>query len=172
MPPRKVPNQNASGSNNNEIDPENPPTAAQFQKLMQAMLEQQRQANENQVRLQREANENQDRFQEQLAKKNEEMAQVQRQLLEVLHNRPQPQPPPMQPLGPNIIINNRDHDPNILFEKFRKRGPKEFLDQEDPLAVDDWLVNIENIFDVFTCTGRENHSFLILRAGRHMVANG
>ena len=68
---------------------------------MQAMLEQQRQANESQIRLQREANElqarlqreaneNQARFQEQLAKKDEEMAQVQRQLLEVLQNRPQP----------------------------------------------------------------------------------
>ena len=39
------------------------------------MLEQQRQANENQARLQREANENQDRFQEQIAKKDEEMTQ-------------------------------------------------------------------------------------------------
>ena len=97
MPPRKAPNQNASRSNNNGTDPENPPTATQFQELMQAMLEQQRQANENQTRLQREANENQARlqreanenqarFQEQLAKKDEEMAQVQRQLLEVLKN--------------------------------------------------------------------------------------
>ena len=93
---------------------------------MCAMLEQQRQANENKARPQREANENQARFQEQLAKKDEEMAQVQRQLLEVLQNRPQPQPQPRQPLGPNIIINNRDHDPNILFERFRKKGPKEF----------------------------------------------
>ena len=63
--------------------------------------------------MQREANENQARFQEQLGKKDEEMAQVQRQLLEVLQNRPQPQPQPRQPLGPNIIINNRDQDPNI-----------------------------------------------------------
>ena len=57
---------------------------------MRAMLEQQRQANENQAQLQREANENQARFQEQLAKKDEEMAQVQRQLLEVLQNKPRP----------------------------------------------------------------------------------
>ena len=126
------------------------------------MLEQQRQANEShtrmqreadevQARLQREANENQARFQEQLAKKDEEMAQVQRQLLEVLQTRPQP--PLRQPGGPNIIINNREQDPNILFERFRKRGPKEFSSQEDLLAADDWLVNVEKIFDVFTCTG-------------------
>ena len=83
------------------------------------------------------------------------MAQVRRQLLEVLQNRPQPQPQPMQPLGPNIIINNRDHDPNILFKRFRKRGPNDFSGQEDSLAADDWLVNTEKIFDVFTCTGRQ-----------------
>ena len=166
MPPKRTPNQNASGSNtnndNSETHDEQPPTMTQFQALMQAMLEQQRQANESQTRmqreanevqarLQREANENQARFQEQLAKKDEEMAQVQRQLLEVLQTRPQP--PPRQPGGPNIIINNREQDPNILFERFRKRGPKEFSGQEDPLAADDWLVNVEKIFDVFTCTG-------------------
>ena len=76
MPPRKAPNQDASGSNHNETDLEYPPTATQFQELMRAMLEQQRQANENQARLQQEANVNQARFQEQLAKKDEEMAQV------------------------------------------------------------------------------------------------
>ena len=105
MPPRRTPNQNASRGNtnndNSETLHEQPPTMTQFQALMQAMLEQQRQANESQTRmqreanevqarLQREANENQARFQEQLAKKDEEMAQVQRQLLEVLQNRPHP----------------------------------------------------------------------------------
>ena len=143
MPPRKMPvNQNASGSNNHEIDLAITLTATQFQELMQAMLDQQRQANENQAR-----------FQEQMAKKDEEMAQVQRQLLEVLQNRPQPQP--MQPLGPNIVINNRDHDTNILYERFRKRGPKQFSRQEDPITVDDWLANTQKIFYVFICTGRQ-----------------
>ena len=75
--------------------------------------------------------------------------------MEVLQNRPQPQPQLRQPLGPNIIINNREQDPNILSERFRKRAPKEFSGQEDLLAVDDWIVNTEKIFDVFTCTGRQ-----------------
>lgn len=119
------------------------------------MLEQQRQANESQAMLQRQANENQARFQEQMAKKDEKMTQVQRQLLKVLQNRPQPQPRPRQALGPNIIINNREQDPNILFEIFRKRAPKEFSGQEDPLATDDLIVNTEKIFDVFTRTGRQ-----------------
>ena len=83
------------------------------------------------------------------------MTQVRRQLLEVLQNTHRPQPQPRQPLGLNIIINNRDRDPNILFERFHKRGPKEFLSQEDLSATDDWLVNTEKIFDVFMCTGRE-----------------
>ena len=108
------------------------------------MLDQQRQANENQAR-----------FQVQMAKKDEEIVQVQRQLLEVLQNRPQPQPQPRQVLGPNIIINNREQDPNILLERFRKRAPKEFSSQEDLLAADDWIVNTEKIFDVFTCTSRQ-----------------
>ena len=75
--------------------------------------------------------------------------------MEVLQNRPQPQPQPLQPLCPNIVINNRDHDPNVLLERFRKRGPKEFSGQEDPLDADDWLVNTEKIFDVFICTDRQ-----------------
>ncbi|XXG53552.1 hypothetical protein AAC387_Pa03g1635 [Persea americana] len=52
MPPRKAPpTHNALGSNSHETDPVNPPTAARFQELRQAMLEQQRQANESQATL-------------------------------------------------------------------------------------------------------------------------
>ena len=87
-------------------------------------------------------------MQEQMAKKDEdharEMAQMQRQLLEVLERRPEPGP--AQPPGPQIVMNNLEHDPNALFEHFRKRGPKEFTGHEDPLAVDDWLEHMENIF--------------------------
>ena len=42
-----------------------------------------------------------------------------------------------------------------MFERFRKRAPKEFLGQEDPLVADNWIVNTEKIFDVFICTGRQ-----------------
>ena len=63
----------------------------------------------------------------------------------------------MQPphMGPQIVIENRDHDPNVLFERFRKGGPKEFTEQEDPLTADDWLAHSKNIFDLFRCTGRQ-----------------
>ncbi|XXG76317.1 hypothetical protein AAC387_Pa08g0685 [Persea americana] len=88
-----------------------------------------------------------------MAKKDEELAQVQRQLLEVLSKRPEAVQP--QNMGPRIVINNRDNDPNVLFERFRKRGPKEFTGKEDPLTVDDWLAHIENIFDISQCTGRQ-----------------
>ena len=84
---------------------------------------------------QRQANETQNRLQEQMVKKDEELAQVQRQLLEVLGRRPQPVQ--HQHTGPQIVINNRDKDLNNLFERFRKRGPKEFTDMEDPLTTDD-----------------------------------
>ena len=55
--------------------------------------------------------------------------------MEVLERRPElilAQPP-----GTQIVINNRKNDPNALFESFRKRGPKEFTEHEDPLAADD-----------------------------------
>ena len=114
--------------------------------MMWALLDQQRQANENQAKLQ-----------EQIAKMDEdharEMAQIQRQLLEVLERRPEPVP--VQPPGTQIVINNRENDPNALFESFRKRGPKEFIGHRDPLIVDDWLEHTENIFEVFRCTGKQ-----------------
>ena len=82
-----------------------------------------------------------------------EMAQMQRQLLEVLERRPKPAP--TQAPGPQIVINNREHDPYPLFERFRKRGPKEFTGHEDSLVADDWLEHTENIFEVFRCMGRQ-----------------
>ena len=102
---------------------------------------------------QRKAIETQAILQEQMAKKDEELAQDQRQLLEVLGRGPEPVQ--HQHTGPQIVINNRDKDPNILFEHFHKRGPKEFTGKEDPLTVDDWLAHTENIFDFFECTGKQ-----------------
>ncbi|XXG72574.1 hypothetical protein AAC387_Pa07g1641 [Persea americana] len=59
-------------------------------------------------------------------------------------------------MGPQIVIQSRDYDhPNVLFEIFRKSGPKEFTGQEDPLTADDWLTHMENIFNLFRCTGRQ-----------------
>ena len=91
-----------------------------------------------------------------MAKKDEdharEMTQMQRQLLEVLERRPAPI---AQPAGAQFVFNNRGHDPNDLYERFRKRGPKEFTGQEDPLAADDWLEYMENIYEIFQCTGKQ-----------------
>ena len=77
---------------------------------------------------------------------------MQRQLLEVLERRPAPV---AQPAGAQFVFNNRGHDPNDLYERFRKRGPKEFTGQEDPLAADDWLEYTENIYEIFQCTGKQ-----------------
>lgn len=58
----------------------------------------------------------------------------------------------MVPLA-QIVIALREQDPNAPFEKFRKHGAKEFYGNEDPDTVDDYLVQVENIFKVFTYTG-------------------
>ncbi|XXG47447.1 hypothetical protein AAC387_Pa02g2093 [Persea americana] len=149
MPPRIEPsNANPSRSNAHTAgySGEN-----QFQNFIQMMMEQQQRTNEMMMEQQRKANEIQARLQEQMAKKDEELAQVQRQ--EVLGRRPEPVQ--HQHTSPQIVINNRDKDPNVLFEHFRKRGPKELIGKEDPLTADDWLAHTENIFDLFECTGKQ-----------------
>ncbi|KAJ8633074.1 hypothetical protein MRB53_026410 [Persea americana] len=75
---------------------------------------------------------------------------MQRQLLEVSERR---LAPVAQPAGAQFIFNNRGHDPNDLYERFWKRGPKEFTGQEDPLAADDWLEYTKNIYEISQCTG-------------------
>ena len=92
----------------------------QFQDFIQRTMEQQQRTNEMMMEQQRKANETQAKLQEQMAKKDEELAQVQRQLLEVLSRRPKLVQ--HQHTGPQIVINNRDNDPNVLFERFRKRS--------------------------------------------------
>jgi hypothetical protein len=149
MLPRKRPiNGNPTTSNSDYTGPIGGDTLDntmrnQFQQIMQAMLDQPSQANENQARLQ-----------EQILEKDEdharELADMQRQLLEVLPRRPESVQAQLA-----IVINQRKHDPNALFERFRKRGPKEFLGTKDPLAADNWLEHTENIFESFQCTGGE-----------------
>ena len=102
---------------------------------MQALLDQQCQAHENQARLQ-----------EQMAKKDEGHARE----MEVLEKRPESMQAP--PPGTQIVFNSRGNDPNDLFERFQKRCPQEFTGQEDPLAADDWFEHMEN---VFRCTGKQ-----------------
>ena len=51
------------------------------------------------------------------------------------------------------VVPIREVDPNVIFEKFLKRGPPEFTDTEDPLVADDWIVRMEKIFRVLECTG-------------------
>ena len=120
MPPRKrwqITTSNSEHTGPLENHTLDPTMQNQFQQMMQAMLDQHCQANENQARLQ-----------EQMAKKDEDhargMTQMQRQLLDVLERRPGLAP--VQPPGTQIVINDKENDPNALFERFRKRGRKEF----------------------------------------------
>ena len=138
IPPRRDnTNVNPSGSKSAGPSGDN-----QLQQIMQMMVEQQQKANENKAKQQ-----------EQMAKKDKELTQVQMQLVEMLGRRPELVLAPN--MGPQIVVQNRDHEPNVLFEKFRKKGPKEFTGQEDPLAIDDWLSHTENIFNLFRCMGKQ-----------------
>lgn len=49
----------------------------------------------------------------------------------------------------------KEHDFNELVEKFRKRFPPEFHGMEDPTDADEWVVQMEKIYEVFKCTGRQ-----------------
>ena len=76
---------------------------------------------------------------EQSTKKNENQAVFQVQMLEVVQKVGQPQV--------------KEYDLNELVEKFRKRFPPEFHGIEDPAIADEWVVQMEKIYEVFKCTG-------------------
>ena len=47
----------------------------------------------------------------------------------------------------------KEYDLNKLVEKFRKRFPPEFHGIKDPAVADEWVVQMEKIYEVFKCTG-------------------
>ena len=70
----------------------------------------------------------------------------QTKMMEVMQRQAQP----TQVIIPAIIV-----DPNDLFDNFKKRAPPEFYGNEDPLDADEWIFQVEKIFEVFRCTGKE-----------------
>ena len=46
-------------------------------------------------------------------------------------------------------------DPNDMYDKFKKRNPLAFYGNDDPLDADEWVVQVEKIFQVFQCTNKE-----------------
>ena len=54
-----------------------------------------------------------------------------------------------------VIMPARVADPNDMYETFKKRNPLEFYGNEDSLDANEWVVQVEKIFDVFKCTGKE-----------------
>lgn len=56
-----------------------------------------------------------------------------------------------------VVMAPRDPDPNT-HEKFRKLGAIKFIGHAILLDVDDWLVEIENVFEVLVSTGRQKVS--------------
>ena len=75
----------------------------------------------------------------QSTRQNENQAVFQAQMLEVVQKVGQPQA--------------KEYDLNELVEKFRKRFPPEFHGIEDPTVADEWVVQMEKIYEVFKCTG-------------------
>ena len=71
---------------------------------------------------------------------------LQTMMMEVMQRQVQPT---------QIIMPARATDPNDLFYKFKKRAPPEFYGNEDPLDADEWTVQIEKIFEVLRCRGKE-----------------
>lgn len=68
-----------------------------------------------------------------------------------------------QQLAPQIDSGgHREQDPNSLVEKFIKRGAKEFHGNEDLLDAVERLIQIENIFNVFLCTGDKKSLSLLI----------
>ena len=51
-----------------------------------------------------------------------------------------------------VVIPPREVDPNDLYEKFRKMVPPEFHGSEDPMAADDFIEQLEQIFIIFYYT--------------------
>ena len=78
-------------------------------------------------------------FAEQSTKQNEKQVVFQAQMLEVVQKVGQPQA--------------KEYDLNELVEKFRKRFPPKFHGIEDPAVTDEWVVQMERIYEVFKCTG-------------------
>ena len=75
---------------------------------------------------------------EQSTKQNENQAVFQTQMLEVVQKVGQPQA--------------KEYDLNELVEKFRKRFPSEFHGIEDAAVADEWVAQMEKIYEVFKCT--------------------
>lgn len=60
---------------------------------------------------------------------------------------------PVPPIQVNVPA--RVTDPNDMYDKFKKRNPTAFYENEDPLDADERVVQVEKIFQVFQCTNKE-----------------
>ena len=99
-----------------------------FNKLMEAFMASQEVQTQNQT------------------KQQEDHAVFQTQMMEVLQR-------PTHPA--QVIMPTRVADSKDTYGKFKKRNPPEFYGNEDPLNVDEWVVQVEKVFDVFKRIGKE-----------------
>ncbi|CAA2959115.1 Hypothetical predicted protein, partial [Olea europaea subsp. europaea] len=67
---------------------------------------------------------------------------------------------PNQPIiQPQIVPNSRDR--TAMIEQFRKMNPPSFEGSTDPLAVEDWLRELERIFKFIRCDDAERVTFSV-----------
>lgn len=83
---------------------------------------------------------NQTKQREDQTKQREDQATFHTQMLQVLQRLI----PPTQ-----VIVPAQLADPNDMYDKFKKRNPPGFCGNEDPLIADEWVVQMEKIFQVF-----------------------
>lgn len=51
-------------------------------------------------------------------------------------------------VGTQVVAQQRENEPSSLYELFRKMGVIEFTGSEDPLQADNWIMHIENVFEI------------------------
>ena len=81
----------------------------------------------------------------------QEMAETLRQQQEWQQQWQQPHPPPPPP-APPVPDNQNDDRIIALTKEFKKMKPPQFHGGLDPLKAEAWVLGIEKLFEVFSCS--------------------
>ena len=58
-------------------------------------------------------------------------------------------------MGTQVVIQSKEHDPNTLYDKFRKRGATEFEGKENAIQADEWLEHMGDVFEMVVCDNKQ-----------------
>ncbi|GMN65380.1 hypothetical protein TIFTF001_034446 [Ficus carica] len=97
------------------------------------------------------------------------VANLQRQVPPVPDVQPEVQPEvPIAPVGVQVNLPSVRED--LLYERFRRMKAPEFEGPTDPIAADNWLIDIQVILDFMRLTEQEKilcASFALKKDARH-----